>query len=300
MQYFIFKTNSKTLYFPNVDKKDRFLWRLYTPYSWVTSIYWFLWENITFFRIKNKCLQNELPNDYQNIFELIGSDYTLSFNSGNRGEEQKISVLAYNTKTNNKLFAKFSIKPKARQLSINEINILEKYGDNILIPKLIDKKVNDDFVFFSTTYIEGKQRKTIHLDNKILDLLLLISEKSSFKKNDLIFTFAHGDFCPWNIIEQKENLKLIDWEMAGEYPLGYDLFTYIFQTNFILKPKKSIDAIINENNKWISLYFKEWDINNWKFYLLQFIEKKLIIEENKTGQTLLLKFISLKTYAEKI
>ena len=39
--------------------------------------------------------------------------------------------------------------------------------------------------------------------------------------------------------------------MAGNYTLGYDLFTFIFQTKFLLEPQKIITDILNENEELI-------------------------------------------------
>ena len=62
----------------------------------------------------------------------------------------------------------------------------------------------------------------------------------------------------------KGNFLVFDWEMAGNYTLGYDLFTYIFQTCFLLEPDVPIKDTILKNNIAIENYFSRFNLKNWK------------------------------------
>jgi thiamine kinase-like enzyme len=42
-------------------------------------------------------------------------------------------------------------------------------------------------------------------------------------------TYSHGDFTPWNTSVFKEELYVIDWELFGKRPLGYDIFHFHVQ-----------------------------------------------------------------------
>ena len=102
------------------------------------------------------------------------------------------------------------------------------------------------------------------------------------------------------MLEQSNGtIRLIDWEMAQSFPLGYDLFTYIFQTNFILNPNKDILNLIQENKVLINKYFKEFKVDNWNIYLLKYCELKIEMEKIKSKSTLLLKLNELKTICKK-
>ena len=113
--------------------------------------------------------------------------------------------------------------------------------------------------------------------------------------------FSHGDFCPWNIILDQENKLLIfDWEMAGENIIGYDLFTFIFQTNFLINTKKLNSTILRENLNFIEFYFDFLKINNWKKYLLEFAKIKYNLETKKNNLILKNKYYKLLGFAEKL
>ncbi len=151
-----------------------------------------------------------------------------------------------------------------------------------------------------TEYFEGDKYKTTELDDDILKTILLISkinvnDVNTYGKNDSIKCFNHGDFCPWNLLIDHNNIKIIDWEMAGYYPLGYDLFTFIFQTNFLLS-SKTIHKILNSNKKYIIEYFKIYDIINWKPYLKEFASIKLRFEKEKNDSKLLKHYQKLIYY----
>jgi len=51
-----------------------------------------------------------------------------------------------------------------------------------------------------------------------------------------IFALSHGDFAPWNMLWNKKEVLLYDWESAcNEAPAGIDLMHFLFQTGFLLK-----------------------------------------------------------------
>lgn len=48
------------------------------------------------------------------------------------------------------------------------------------------------------------------------------------KGTDVALGFRHGDFAPWNILERKYDLFVLDWEYAGDLaPAGSDLFHFM-------------------------------------------------------------------------
>ncbi|MFA5299572.1 MAG: phosphotransferase, partial [Lutibacter sp.] len=137
----------------------------------------------------------------------------------------------------------------------------------------------------------------------ILDKIIELGEMkiNSLKnfKGSLESSFAHGDFCPWNLMTSNDQILIYDWEFAGDYPLGYDLFTFIFQTNFLLKPKKNIEAIIIENEHSILSYFKSKNSLDWKSYLIEFAKLKVEFELNKGTNKLISNYKALLEYVEK-
>ena len=87
--------------------------------------------------------------------------------------------------------------------------------------------------------------------------------------------------------------------MAGNYTLGYDLFTFIFQTNFLLEPKKTITDILNENVKLIEHYFSKSNILNWNDYLIAFTKDKITMETSKGTKGMITQYSKLLGYAKE-
>ena len=94
-------------------------------------------------------------------------------------------------------------------------------------------------------------------------------------------------------------IQVFDWEMAGNYSLGYDLFSYIFQTSFLISNKSAKD-IYEEYIYFIEDYFKEFEVNVWKGYLKSFSSQKLQKEMNNNNIKLINSYKKLKEFCEKI
>ncbi|MDW3646316.1 MAG: phosphotransferase [Bacteroidia bacterium] len=67
-------------------------------------------------------------------------------------------------------------------------------------------------------------------------------EKQAFM---LKTAFGHGDFCPWNTAVKGAKLQVLDWELAGDYPMLYDLFHFVVQHE-ILNTGSSARAIFQK------------------------------------------------------
>jgi hypothetical protein len=61
------------------------------------------------------------------------------------------------------------------------------------------------------------------------------------------FGFKHGDFTPWNILDESGKLFILDWEYAEESALpGWDLFHFIVQTSVLVRgldPRRCLQAV---------------------------------------------------------
>lgn len=67
-------------------------------------------------------------------------------------------------------------------------------------------------------------------------------------KETLTMAPAHGDFTPWNIKANRENIYAVDWEMYHpQKPMLFDVFHYIYQSNILIghHPYKKIRAEID-------------------------------------------------------
>jgi tRNA A-37 threonylcarbamoyl transferase component Bud32 len=296
MNYYKFATYNTSYYFPQKSTETAFLYNLYVPYRFKIKVYWWLWQNVKRFQ-KHYRINCDLDFPFSFIKEIERKNSVMSFCMGTPGIEQKISILGYEPLGKLRFFSKFSQKPPAMKLSMNEITVLEHLQNTGFVPLIYDKVTTDSFVFFKTEYIAGKRFNCLTLTDEIVKLMLEIN-KYNFKLN-AESVLSHGDFCPWNILNTSQGLRLIDWEMAKERPLGYDLFTYIFQPSFLFYPALTTGQIISKNRFFIEMYFSEFGISDYTEYLFRFAEIKMENEREKAG-SLFSFYEKLYVYAKEI
>lgn len=304
MRYFYIFPFKRQYYFPKEIAKYPFFKTFFKPYSKLGTIFWWIWNNVSLFKYLFTIKEKEITDEISVIKENLDKNVILAINTGTKGFTQKITALGINKGNSKKIFLKYSNKKRTRALSINEINILQLIEPYECSPQLLFSNVDDEYVILITEYLEGQKFDNTKLDDNLLNLILKISDfnlalELSYAKQEFKLCFAHGDFCPWNLLEVDGKIMPIDWEFAKKYPLGFDLFTYIFQTSFLTMPNKRIPEIIEENDFYIKRYFKNWDIDQWKPYLKEFSEIKLTRGDVKEESHLFQLFISLKEYARE-
>jgi hypothetical protein len=84
--------------------------------------------------------------------------------------------------------------------------------------------------------------------------------------------------------------------MAGQYPLGYDLFTYIFQYEFLVNKKLRFELLLDENIDIIQSYFEYFKVTDWWPYFIEFSDLKFNLETEKNNNALIKPYLELKKY----
>jgi len=304
MNYFYMHPNRKQYYFPENVFEYRFLLSFYTPYSLLGKILWKGYKNLPWLRAFFSITEDELPEKALLAKKMIErKKCVLAFNLGTSGIEQKMTILGYDIKKQEKFFIKFSERNATHKLVKNEYEVLISIEDSGFTPMVKSFSKKSGFLLLETSFVGGKKLEKTTFSKGLLTLLEKVkstepklSENRFGNRFDLKFVFAHGDFCPWNILINNNEYWLIDWEMGGYYPAGYDLFTFIFQTNFLLNPEKKIDKIIDENKAFIRAYFSNLRINDWRKYLSAFTEIKMVKEKGKKNN-LFKKYYQLKIFS---
>lgn len=286
MKLYKFRTFTTSYYFPNITKETRFLYGLYSPFGGILSrIYWFLFKNFRLVRCFSGIDTKKVDFPYTKIMDVDGTDSILSFNMGSPGVEQKISILGWSKDEKKPFFAKFSQKPKAIELTKNEISVYKLLSKTGLVPQLLKEDIGQGYAYLKTEYVKGCRPQSTELTREIMQLSLTLKDyhlgDSNTKANNLKTALSHGDFCPWNMLEYDGKIRLIDWELAAERPLGHDLFTYIVQTSLLLTPERNLKEAIKSNEDIISEYFSSFGIENYKPYLKVFVEERYKYEVNK-------------------
>jgi hypothetical protein len=304
VRYYYFNPFNKQYYFPEGFQQHPLLTTFYQPYTFAGSLLWFAWKNSSLVRrlCREESIESVVPID--RFQKYLPTSAIMAINRGTLGIEQKMSVLAYDPVSGDEFFIKYAESEIARGNVDNEGKVLAQLNHLDFVPKLNQQASEEEYSLIQTSILKGERLTKQKVDDQILDVLSQLSSQKV--KTDRIFAselqycFAHGDFCPWNMMLDKDQLNVFDWEMAGIYPLGYDLFTFIFQTSFLLSAQKSIGKVLQENLTLIEKYFKIFKIKNWQAYLLAFASAKINLETPKENQFLLFAFQELKIYVEKI
>lgn len=301
MKYFYIHPFKPQYFFPQGFKKHALFLDFFSPYSRVGRISWFLFTRFAFYRVlfSKSNLEEFIPENA--IKRIIGENAVMAFNIGTIGPEQKITGLG--VLNQKEFFIKYGQTKIAIANVTNEHNILNQIDHLDKVPKVLDFYSDNNQVLLKTNVLEGKRLNDKPIDKSIIDQLILLSKQkvdcSKRTSSNLLTCFSHGDFCPWNMMANNGEVLLFDWEMAGTYTLGYDLFTYIFQTCFLLKPETPIKTIIVENIKAIDYYFSHFNISDWKPYLITFSQEKVRLEELKGDEGLFSKYLKLLKYAKE-
>lgn len=280
MKLYRYKTFRTSYYFPQMTENLRYMYGLYAAYgSRLSRAYWWLFRHCGVVRWLNGVNCEKLEFPYQKIVELEGKDSLMAFNLGTPGAEQKISILGFDTVNNEKFFAKYSEKVRSKELTRNEIRIYQMLEDSDLTPRLLGTNDTGEYVWMKASFVKGSHLETMQLTEDIVALAIQLSQyhisADYAQKNGLKTCLSHGDFCPWNMLVDEGKIRLIDWEMAAERPLGYDIFKYVCQCSRLFDPQKPFDKVIAEHKDMIDSYFGKLNIKEWSAYYDDFISTPL-------------------------
>ena len=142
------------------------------------------------------------------------------------------------------------------QLQINELKIGE--NTNRLTPVHIRaiQELYDADVYQSTYAMGALKNYMFQVMNSTPKIDECIKLKSALKEafktalssdKTIKVGFGHGDFTPWNCGINENHLTIIDWELADEYPLMYDVFHFIIQDE-LMNTQNNSEAILKKLN----------------------------------------------------
>lgn len=270
--YFYFPPHTKQFYFSKelftYESKRLNLKYIYAPYTLSLKFIWFLWRRFYFIRYFFSCSSFSLPDLFYKISDLIDLENCFfQINVGTKGDEQKMTILAYNNE-GRYYFIKAGETSVAINLIENEANTLSSLPFTLSTPKVEKFIKNPEFAILVTNVIIADKLTNIKVNDKILSYLFELNSINHSIINGYIFCFSHGDCCPWNILKCKDGtIFFVDWELAGMFPLGYDIITYIFRTNFLLNPNLSVKNILDSNYDYIRIYYSRFGVNDVKSYI---------------------------------
>lgn len=304
MRYFYIYPFKIQYYFSSDYRRFPFILDIFVPYSSFGRFFWWFWNNVIFLKYFFVVNESKIPN-LNVIKSYLGDSKILAVNNGTKGPEQKSTAIFCLAQNNKTYFLKFAESEKARNLVINEYSILLKLQQFPGIPKIFNFTKSPIGILLETEFLIWKKYNKRELTHEIFILLLELSKISLEGCSDYTkgFSgkkgFAHGDFCPWNMLVNDNNVKLIDWELAGQYPAGYDLFTFIFQSSFLLRTKIVIKKILGPNLEYIQEYFRFLGQPDWEHFLLIFAKFKYEQESLKQNKKMMMAYKQIIEYAEE-
>lgn len=301
MGHFYFKPFKPQYFFPNKLSDNPVFLNFYTPYSTGAKVIWWIWRNVPLFR---NCFFIDDFADIpilDEISDFFGKDSIVAYNVGTQGEEQKITTISF--LDNEFLFSKFASTLRAKVNVSNEAFILNSLQHLDFVPRILGVTQSSRFFVLRTEVLIGERwGKSKLVDEVLLRIIeinsLQIVSCRSFG-GEVIKVFSHGDFCPWNLIICRGSIMVYDWEMAGHYPLGYDLFTFLFQSAFLLNPRLTIGNLLEENEQHIRYYFRSFGVEYWLKYLYEFASIKSSLERSKIDKRLFERYEDLMKYASE-
>lgn len=277
------------------------MYGLYSAYGSLPSkVLWWLFRNVGLVRHLFAVSEDKVDFPLQTIRQLDGTNCKMAFNMGSPGVEQKISILGWDKTKRNPFFAKFSQSERAKELTRNEIRLYTLLAETGLTPKLYSYKECDEGIYMKAECLNGKRPDSMEVTDKIIYLALQLSKfhlsDANENSNGLKTSLSHGDFCPWNILIVDGKMRLIDWELAAERSLGYDIFTYICQIALLFYPEKDLSKVIDENHDALQKYFSATGVSDSTPYLKAFAKEKADYELEKGHADLAEKFRALLSY----
>jgi len=303
-KYYYFNPFIKQYYFPKGFAKYQLFTNFYQPYTLKGRLLWMAWLKSSVLR--SFCIERNpkkvLP--LINLEKYVPKKSMLAFNRGTEGVEQKTTVLGIDTENGEQFFIKYAETKLAQSNVHKEGIVLQQIQQLDFVPEILLHENNDTFTLLKTTVLQGKRHTNETVDTRIIAILKTIAIQkvsvSNAQETHLQTSFAHGDFCPWNMMNYQESIWVFDWELASNYPLGYDLFTYVFQTNSLLHPKKNIELVYQQNKETIVELFNHWEISNHIPYLVAFANIKLELERKKQNDALISAYEQLVNYVKTL
>ena len=264
------------------------------PYGFLKSI---LWEIISFIYRTNISLLKNLFKDTKRKF-----DYLFCAAINDQNESKKIIIFHINKNTFiPDLLSKIPIDNYTKKLLDQEcmiLSLLKKnklmcspnihYIKGIYYHEFIENKYsstqfNNEHVRFLIKLLKKDKIQTKNIKKlffkKINKIKFNVSTKILFKNilknipDDILIpkSMSHGDFCPWNIMENKEKkLIAIDWEYSDNSSLPFEDLL-----NFFLKKKMLIDnGEILDTLDWQNIYSSK----SFNLYLRNIIDNEIYLK----------------------
>ncbi|MDC0204491.1 hypothetical protein OAJ65_01700 [Flavobacteriales bacterium] len=295
-KYIILPTKSWPKVFLSITKKDRKnSFKLYQPFSFKAKLLKTIAFYFPYFNIVKK--------DESAFVKHLDNRFNKSFTSSLYFATDKNKVIIQLQENSNIFgYLKIGVTNKGNEKikhEINAINILH----NINPIKLIDQGVFEGYEYFITEELKGNigflseekikyvlkrlERETAFPFQKHPRVLQIKKglERIQIEKYLQIFSsiviseklklvYEHGDFTPWNIADNDNNIKMFDLEYFTEDGLEhFDLIKYFYQIEILLNKSPASNLI--------EVILSKLDCHYNKELFTLFLLKEIVIKKDE-------------------
>jgi hypothetical protein len=88
----------------------------------------------------------------------------------------------------------------------------------------------------------------------------IIEKLNAAQNNPVYLVFTHGDFCSANIINTKDNIKILDWEHATYRSALFDFYSYFFYRPY--RNRISVHDLVLEINKALPFFISQLSLKS--------------------------------------
>ncbi len=254
-----------------------------------------------------------------NIFQFLENKIFFNENIFQLGKYKKFKVIK--THKNNTSVIYFKKKGFFRKLSNSKSGIekikSEYKGINWYLKKIkkkskkiiLDYKINSDFAYIDLKEIKGKKIKSWNSFKENYNYLIKVIKL--YNRYFLIekLSYIHGDLTFDNIIFEKKNLHIIDWEFFGgdKSVKGYDI-TYLVLSAACL-PHITGKKFTKEDEKlfsrvWLSFINKKFNkkmlLNPFIFFKKKIKSDPILSKSYRLSKSKFFPFITDKQHQKKI
>lgn len=234
---------------------------------------------------KNKILAYCKISNSKAVEELFDKECdTLNYLSS-KNVNNVPNVIARENMDNLYIFCQSNVKSK-KSKTIKELN-------NIHIRSLRElyEKTKVEISFDKSDYYlmlhQLKNNKHLNdIEDKKLICKVVEKIEEYLRENTVNFAFYHGDFTPWNISVEQNDLTLFDFEYAKRtYPYYLDLFHFFLQTQIFVKKNNNIRILSNFEK--LKKKFRSLNIDfevYFIMYLLEIINLYISRTDNETEE----------------
>lgn len=279
--------HKKKIYFPFRSSKSLANNPVYHPFSLSGKLIWNLWAYVLKYVIRVK--KTDFI-DHHRLDLFKDRDREMIIIKGEKGDDPNYTAIDVDEQLNPIKITKIAFQGIGRSYTENEIDTLKLIQTQPFAPNLLSFSKEDQYAYFTTDAVSGNNPNTNALNEEIIEFLcslrsILSTHKQKYEIRNLEHGFSHGDFCPWNI-KFVPSIYVYDWEMSGIYPLGYDLFMYLFQFEILVNgSQKSSQEILKDESEWISKYFTYFEVADYNPYFIAFLKLRIQLTSGKLKQS---------------